>query len=363
MNARSSEQEGRTGRRVLISLLVALLLLGGLAGAGAFLWSQYGEQISLAMGWSTNDYDDSDQGEEVTVAIRSGEIGSDIAASLHKAGVVKTSDAFYELLLAQQPQVEFLPGVYTVRERMSAQAALDALQDPANRRQLSATIPEGLTIEGTLERLSQGSGIPYEEFAAAAADPAAYGVPAGVPSLEGWLFPATYEFSPEMTAQDIIALLVSHQVQVLDEFGVPEADRERVLTIASIVQREGRDADFAMISQVIHKRLAIDMALGMDSTAQYGSGEHGSFWSSDEALSDDNPWNTYVHKGLPIGPISNPGRAAVDAALHPADTDWLFFVNAPGGNGALTFTSNEAEHEAAVQVYRDWCAATPDSGC
>lgn len=70
-----------------------------------------------------------------------------------------------------------------------------------------------------------------------------------------------------------------------------------------------------------------------------------------------------MHKGLPIGPISNPGRAAIDAALHPADTDWLYFVNAPGGNGALTFTTNEAEHEAAIQEYRDWCAATPDSGC
>lgn len=363
MNARTREDARRTGRRVLISLLVALLLLGGLAGAGAYLWSHYGEQVSLAMGWTTNDYDDSDQGEEVSVTVRAGEIGSDISASLEEAGVVKTSDAFTELLLAQQPQVEFQPGIYTLRERMSSQAALDAMQDPANLRQLSATIPEGLTIEGTLERLSQGSGIPYEEFAAAAVDPTVFGLPEGVPSLEGWLFPATYEFQPEMTAHDIIALLVSHQVQVLDEFGVPEADRERVLTVASIVQREGRDDDFSKISQVIYKRLEIDMALGMDSTAQYGSGEHGSFWSSDEALSDDNPWNTYVHKGLPIGPISNPGRAAIDAALHPADTDWLYFVNAPGGNGALTFTTNEAEHEAAIQEYRDWCAATPDSGC
>ncbi|QZY52210.1 endolytic transglycosylase MltG [Leucobacter tenebrionis] len=363
MNARTRDDSRRTGRRVLISLLVALVLLGGLAAAGGYLWTQYGEQISLAMGWSTNDYDDSDQGEETTVTIREGEIGEDIAASLEKAGVVKTSDAFYELLLAQEPQVEFLPGIYTVRERMSSQAALEALQDPENRQQLSATLPEGLTIEGTLELLSEGSGIPYEEFVAAAENPAAYGLPEGVPSLEGWLFPATYEFSPEMTAEDIIGLLVSHQVQVLDEFGVAEADRERVLTIASIVQREGRNEDFSKISQVIHKRLEVDMALGMDSTAQYGSGEHGSFWSSDEALSDDNPWNTYVHKGLPIGPISNPGRAAIDAALHPADTDWLYFVNAPGGDGALTFTTNEAEHEAAIQEYRDWCAATPDSGC
>lgn len=352
-------------RRAMISVTVVLVLLLGLGVAGGFLWSQYGDRISLALGWTSNDFEGSGHGE-ASITIVPGEIGEDIAASLADAGVVKTKEAFYELLLAQENPVEFMPGLYSLRLEMSAQAALDALQDPANRAEFSAAVPEGKTVAQTLEIVSAGAAIPLEELQAAAADPSSFGLPEGVTSLEGWLYPATYEFEPGTSAHDALAEMVGLQVAVLDEFGVAVPDRERVLTIASIVEREAGIADdFGKVSRVIANRLDLGMLLQMDSTAQYGMQEHesGSVWSSDEALADDNPWNTYVHTGLPIGPIANPGRAAIDAALNPPPGDWVYFVVTPGGGGASTFSVTWEEHEAAVQEYVDWCARTPESGC
>lgn len=370
MNARSKSAGKRStrrqvGKRILISLLVTVILLGGLAAAGAYLWSQYGSQISLAMGWTTNDYEGQGEGETVVV-ITEGEIGEDIAHALAEADVVKTSEAFYDLLLAQDPAAEFMPGSYKVKLQMSSQAALDALLDPANRMAFTAMIPEGKTVSQTLEIVSAGAGVPLEELEAAAEDPAAFGLPAGVDSLEGWLFPATYEFEESTTGAEAIQRMVDRQREVLDEFGVAEADRERVLTIAAMVQREGgRIEDFAKVSRVIENRLAQDMLLQMDSTAQYGMGQHddGSVWSTDEALSDDNPWNTYVHTGLPKGPIANPGADAIEATLNPAPGDWLYFVAVNLDTRESLFSATLEEHNAAVGVLNEWCAANPGKGC
>lgn len=370
MNARSKGAETRSasrqvGKRILISLLVTVLLLGGLAAGGAYLWSQYGAQISLMMGWTSNDYEGEGTGETIIV-ITEGEIGGDVAESLATAGVVKTSEAFYDLLLVQDPVVEFTPGSYKMKLEMSAQAALNALKDPANRMAFTAMIPEGKTVSQTLELVSAGADIPLEELQAAAADPAAFGLPVGVDSLEGWLFPATYEFEADTTGAEAIQRMVDRQREVLNEFGVPEADRERVLTIAAMVQREGgRIEDFGKVARVIDNRLAQNMLLQMDSTAQYGMGQHddGSVWSTDEALTDDNPWNTYVHTGLPKGPIANPGADAIEATLHPTPGDWLYFVAINLETRESMFTSTLEEHNAAVGVLNEWCAANPGKGC
>lgn len=357
--------EKKVGKRVLISAIIAAMLLGGLGVAGAYLWSHYGEPVSLAMGWTSNDYEGGGTGE-VLITVTEGETGADIAASLHEEDVVKTYDAFYDLLLEQEPAPEFMPGAYTLRSQMSAQAALDALLDPENRMELTAMIPEGASVEQTLEIVSAGADIPLEELTEVAEEPEPFELPDGVESLEGWFFPATYEFEMDTTATEAIERLVGEQKAVLDEFGVEDEDRERVLNIASIVQREsGVHEDFGKVSRVIHNRLDEGMLLQMDSTAQYGMGEQGdgSVWSSDEALRDDNPWNTYVHEGLPEGPIANPGRDAIAAALEPETGNWLYFVVSPGGTGESTFTEDAASHEEAVQEYVEWCEATPDSDC
>jgi UPF0755 protein len=252
---------------------------------------------------------------------------------------------------------------------MTSAAALEALLDPANKLENTAQLREGLTVEQSLPLLAEGTGIPIEEFQAAVANPADYGVAGD--SLEGWLFPATYTFDPGVTAPQIIQTLVDRTVQSLDTAGVPVDDRHRVLTIASIIQREARfEQDFYKVSQVIQNRLDPGNQdtfglLQMDSTAQYGYGEmhDGTVSSSAEALADDNPWNTYVHPGLPIGPIANPGDVAIDAAMHPTDGDWMYFVTVNLDTGETVFTSNIRDHERAIAQWQAWCKEHPDSGC
>lgn len=364
MAHRQPKQRGTVLRR-LIGVLVALgIIVGGLAWAGSSIWSMYGDAIRDRLGLVDKDYPGPGEGEAI-ITIYSGEIGSDIAATLAEADVVMTAEAFYELLL-ERPDVAFIPGSYSLRYQMSAEGALEALLDPSNRLERSAAIREGLTVDRTLDLLAAGTDIPLELLQEAASDISAFDLPEGVDSLEGWLFPANYEFDHDDTAFDVIRRLVDEQKRRLEELGVPSTDQQRILTIASIIEKEaGTHADFGKVSRVIANRLEIDMKLEMDSTAQYGVGDHedGNVWSSDEALSSENPWNTYVHTGLPIGPIANPGEAAIIAALNPEPGDWLFFVVAPGGTGASTFTATLEEHEEATQEYIAWCAETPGSEC
>jgi UPF0755 protein len=131
------------------------------------------------------------------------------------------------------------------------------------------------------------------------------------------------------------------------------------LTVASIVEREvARPEDRPKVARVIYNRLAQDMRLQMDSTVHYASGERGSVWTSDEARASDSPYNTYKHKGLPPGPIASPGAAALEAAVNPADGDWLFFVAVNLDTGETRFTSTAAEHQQAVDELHAWCEAS-----
>ncbi|GAA1693361.1 hypothetical protein GCM10009808_08120 [Microbacterium sediminicola] len=361
----STKRKKRSRKGPIIALIIILALVGGAAGAGWWAWSTYEDKIREVMGWEEpKDYEDGMATGEAYVTIVEGDTGESISVSLAAAGVTKTPEAFYDYLIETEQSPDFFPGVYRLQLQMTSAAALAALEDPANKMENTALVREGLTVDQTIEILSTDLGIPLADFQAAVADPAVYGVSAT--TLEGWLFPATYTFDAGVAATDIIARMVSRAVESLDAAGVPVDDRERILTIASIIQREARfEQDFYNVSRVIYNRLDIGMKLQMDSTAQYGYGEmhDGTVSTSGAALSDDNPWNTYVIDGLPATPIANPGDLAIDAAMHPADGPWLYFVTVNLDTGETVFTTTYDDHLAAVEQWQQWCAANPDSGC
>lgn len=366
-----TKQSGGTGRNPkrkrskawiwVLSTFVVILGLG--AGAVAFVWLNYEEQVREVLGWELPiDFEGSGNGEEVVVTIQSGDFGSDIAQTLAEQGVTMTAKAFYELLLVQEPEPAFHPGNYALEKEMSAQSALDALLDPENKIVDRLLIREGQTVAEALEILAETTELPLEDFEAAAADHTIYGLPDEAVSLEGYLFPATYEIDGGQSPQALIQMLVDEMFKRLDAAGVAPEDRHRVLTIASLIQREARiEEDFYKVSRVIQNRLDEGMKLQFDSTSHYGAGSQGSVWTTDEERADDNPWNTYVIDGLPIGPIAAPGDVAIDAALNPADGPWLFFVSVNLADGTTVFTETVAEHERAVDQLRAWCRESDEN--
>ncbi|GAB2515173.1 endolytic transglycosylase MltG [Paramicrobacterium agarici] len=361
----ASSEKPKKRSSVILWTVLPLIVIAAIVASGFYVWNTFEPQIRSVMGWQEPiDYEGDGTGETLVV-IAEGDTGSDIAATLAESGVTKTSKAFYQLLLTQEPEPTFQPGTYSLKKKMSAQAALTALLDPDNKVERTALIREGITGETILQRLSEATEIPLDELREAASDPTAFGIPETAPSIEGWLFPAVYQFEPDMSAHDVIQTLVDRMFQALDEANVAPENRETVLTTASIIQREARqEDDFYKVSRVIQNRLDKGMKLQMDSTAQYGvdTGSD-SVWSSKEALESDSPWNTYKHEGLPIGPIASPGDLAIDAAVNPAAGDWLYFVTVNLKTGETVFSTTNAEHEKAVEKLRAWCAENPGNGC
>jgi UPF0755 protein len=350
-------QPPRKKKRRLIWLWVLLGLLALGAAGSATAWVLFEDKIRQVMGWELPiDYTGTGNGTEVDVVIKAGDIGEDVARTLHDAGVTMTFEAFYQLLLETTPPPEFQPGTYALEGEMSAKSALAALADPANRIVSRVLIKEGTKLPATLQLLADGTGVSIEDFQTAAADLASFGIPSEAPSMEGYLFPATYTFDPGLSAHDILQTLVSRTFESLDAQGVAPEDRHRILTIASLAQKEARvEGDFYKVSRVVQNRLDAGMKLEFDSTAHYGAESQGSVWTSAEERADDNPYNTYFHTGLPIGPIGAPGDTAIDAAIHPADGTWLYFVAVNLATGETEFNTTLAEHNKSVAKLKAWC--------
>ncbi|TFD73199.1 endolytic transglycosylase MltG [Cryobacterium fucosi] len=299
--------------------------------------------------------------------IHDGETGQDIAQALADQDVVKSFDAFYDLLRKESPAPVFQPGAYQLSTKMSGRAALDRLLDPASHLNQTVLITEGTVAVDVLQLLSEGTDIPLAELQTAAADVASFGLPAEAKTLEGFLFPDTYSFPPGLSAHDALQKLVDSQFQALDRAGVAPERRWSTIVLAALIQKEAGPNDFFKVSRVFHNRT--DPAqwdsgrMQSDATVAYGTGKTHVVTTTDAERADaSNPYNTYIHPGLPVGPISNPGRVAIDAALHPADGPWLYFVTWNQETRETIFSTTADEHEAAVVKWQAWMKENPEYG-
>ena len=342
-------------------VLVVLVVLFG--GAGVIATSLFGPVVSALLTQSEpTDYTGDGSGE-VQVVVKTGDTGSTIGDTLAAQDVVKTSKAFYQAVVRSGSEVVFQPGTYTLRKQMSAASALQMLQDPASQVQAKVTIPEGQTAAQAFELVAEGTGTPVADLEAAAADRGALGIPAEAPSIEGYLFPATYDFPPGTSAADMVKTMVGRTFQALDQAGVAPADRHRVLTMAALIQKEARfEGDFYKVSRVFQNRIDTGMMLQSDATVAYGAQSVGRVTTTDAERADDNPYNTYVHTGLPVGPISNPGDLAIKAAVSPADGPWLYFVTVNTITGDTVFSQTYDEHLKAVAQWQQFMKDNPGNG-
>jgi UPF0755 protein len=230
---------------------------------------------------------------------------------------------------------------------MKASLAYALLLSPSARVQNRITIPEGWRLSQILAALDAHSGIPAADFRQALANPGTLGLPSyanGKP--EGYLFPATYDIQPNMTATAVLQAMVQQFNSYAASINLPAAAARanltpnELVTVASLLQAEGgRLSDYPKIARVIYNRLAAGMPLQFDSTVLYGLGQFGTTVTNAQ-IQSQTPYNTYLHKGLPPGPIDSPGNAAIQAALHPAAGDWLYFVT--GKNGVTRFSATLA---------------------
>ena len=353
-------------RRSLAWLWVPLSIIVVLGVVSTAVWFTFQPQIQKVLGIEAPiDYTGGGTGK-VIVTIENGQVGSDVAKTLAAMGVTKTSTAFYKLLLVQDPQVTFHPGSYALKSHMSAISALAALADPANKVSTRISFPEGITVKGIIAKLanlSDSTGVTQAQLAAAAADYTSFGLPAEAPSLEGYLFPATYSFEPGQSAHQILQGFVTEMFTRLDAAGVAPADRHHVLTLAALTQKEGGPVvDFPKVARVWDNRIAKGMNLQSDATVAYGAGSTSIDTTPAQRADKGNRYNTYANPGLPIGPISNPGEKAIEATLHPVDGSWLYFVVVNCSTGETAFSDTFAQHQAANAQLGAWLKANP-GGC
>ncbi|GAA1766858.1 endolytic transglycosylase MltG [Nonomuraea sp. AD125B] len=349
----------RRNRGGFIAPLLAFVVLAGIIGGGGY----YG-YLWLSDALVPDDYTGQGTGE-VVIEIQDGQSASEVAQELEKQGVVASARAFTNAIGNANKSGSLQPGTYKMRKKMSAAAAVDALT-PTNKLLVRVPLKEGLRLSDTLATLAKETGKPVKEFQAAAKQADDLELPSYARGkLEGYAFPATYEFQPTATPKQMLAQMVKRFNQTAEridlEGGAKALGRKphEIMVIASIIQAEaGRAEDMPKIARVIYNRLGQNppMKLSMDSTVMYALGKYRTYATHAE-LETNSPYNTYKHLGLPPGPISNPGDHAIEAALNPAKGSWLFFVATDPKSSVTKFATTETERQALL------AECTANGGC
>ena len=300
--------------------------------------------LNRSTGWGPGD-----------VVIQKGMSVEQIGGLLHKEGVIRSPRLFILFSLADRNSKNLKAGIHHFPEGMDTWEILQELT-VSKAEFHEVTIPEGRTLLQTLTRLAATADLDERELRRIATDPGfcrRLGVDAD--NLEGYLFPETYRFSLTMDEEQVIRMLIGQFFAVFSgklkeraqEIGMSVHE---VVTLASIIEGEAQlDAERSTISAVYHNRLKQGMYLQADPTIQYAiEGGPRRLFYRDYKI--DSPYNTYRHRGLPPGPVMNPGAASLTAALFPANVDYLYFV--ARGDGSHVFSRTSREHDQAKHKTR-----------
>jgi UPF0755 protein len=338
--------------RLAVFVLVAVSLLFGLIG----MW--YLHEVNPSGG----------SGIEATFTVNEGDSVSSISGRLRDEGFISNASVF-RWYVSRKGGIDLVPGYYQITPQSHMGDIMARLKVPPSATFTKVTFPEGFVITQMAERLADKTKrLSAEQFIASANDPSIISQyrPAGVSTLEGLLFPDTYQVSGDESEAQVVQRMVALLERVARQVGLEDSQKlvgvspYKALIVASMIEREAKvGVDRAKIARVIYNRLEIGMKLQIDATLYYNAPIDASFIDL-KAL--DSPYNTYLYKGLPPTPIASPGRAAIDAALHPAPNPssgdaicqgapspcrYLYYVlsDADGGHA---FAATLAQHEANV---------------
>jgi UPF0755 protein len=358
----------RAGSGCLL-LLVLIALMGGVAYVGLTKgvdWAR--EQFA-----SPADYPGPGT-TPVLVEVASGDTANQVGAKLHDAGVVQSAQAYINYARAHADASSRIQvGFYEVKKKMSAAEAFAVLTDPKNIRTDKVTVPEGLRVVDIVGLLVKHTKFTKAQFEQVLADPQQLGLPAyanGNP--EGYLFPATYAFSPQAQPVDMLKQMVDRWRQAAQDVDLEGSAKRlgytpaQLMTVAALVEAEGRGTDMPKIARVIYNRIEHPGTAGtvgklqIDATVNYALGRIGVAHTSNADLGVDSPYNTYRNPGLPPGPIEAPGDDALAAAAHPADGNWYYYVTVNLRTGETKFASTPEEFQRYKAEYKQYCATQSD---
>jgi UPF0755 protein len=343
----------RPGRRVgramapALALLIALVVLAGLGFGGYKIYQHF----------QSPDYAGSGFGD-VTVQVLAGDTAESLAPRLVSDGVVASTSSFVSAVKHSSDPTGLQPGFFRLHKHMKASLAYALLLNPKSRIQELITIPEGLRLTQILSKLEAvKSHIPSSAYAKAIKDTSALGLPSYANGkLEGYLFPATYPITPGMTATSVLQAMVTRFNQEAASVNLTSAAKAvhltpgQVIIVASILEAEGGSPSYySRVAEVIYNRLAAHWHLGLDSTVNYALHRFGISLTVSQ-LAVNSPYNTFTHFGLPPGPIDSPGDAAIQAALHPAHGNYMYFVTVNLKTGLTLFTNSASvfDHDVAI---------------
>jgi len=319
-------------------LLAVILLTGGLYGAYRLVGAVFGGGEEATE-------------EPVTVVVEQGDTLSSVAGKLDAAGVISSASIFELEARVGGSATEIKPGEYQFEPGQSEEEVLAALSSGETGTTYEAVIPEGLTLQQTAQKVAEQGGVPAEEFEAAARKTDyeyAFLDDSTIKSTEGFLFPKKYKFQNDASAEQIVDRLLRQyliETQSLDFAATEERlnlTEYEILTTASLIEKESASPEEQpIIASVIYNRIRARMPLQTDATILYALGEPKERLSFGD-LEVDSPYNTYKNTGLPPGPIASPSRGAIQAALEPSDTKYLYYVLKPGG-GEHFFTDDYDE--------------------
>jgi UPF0755 protein len=333
--ARRKRKGGRRSGSGMAGILLFLLIVAAVAGGAWLVLTPFGPS------------------SETFVTIPSGSSAAAIARKLEASGIIRSRYAFDLVRIWRASKLQ--AGTYRFDH---PQPVIDVYSQIAHGDVYtkSLTVPEGSNIFDIAGRVEQaGLGTRTNFLAAAKQTSLIADLDPAATSLEGYLFPDTYRFSPNATAAQIAAAMVHRFRQAAAQLGL-NANVHQVVTIASLVERETAvDSERPLVASVFDNRLEKKMPLKTDPSVIYGlelTGQwRGAIYASD--LTRDTPYNTYLHPGLPPGPVANPGIPSLRAALDPAHTNYLYFVAASvNAQGHSLFAATLDEHNKNVAEYR-----------
>jgi len=327
-------------RNRLIYFVIGLVFL-----IGVFLFVGFGYYLSNPA---------EKRGDDQVFFVREGATLNVVAGELESQGIIRGKSLFLLWARIMGHSRSIKAGEYRLSSAMPPLKILETLSKGTVITH-PVTIPEGYTIKQIGELLEEKGLVKNEEFLAITGDPDVakrYGVSGQ--SLEGYLYPDTYQFGRGLSPMSVVEVMVKHFLEVIgplrEKIEQSGMTIEEVITLASIVEKEtGRAEERPIIASVFLNRLKKKMRLETDPTVIYGIKDFSGNLKK-KHLTQRTPYNTYVIRGLPPGPIANPGKEAIEAVLFPAKTDYLYFVSK--NDGSHYFSKTLVEHNKAVQKYQ-----------